>query len=139
VASDGQAARLVEHLQRFEHPWGLSHTDRQYPSPHPEFTWVQWGYPAGWAPIHLIVVQGLDRYGYRREAVRVARSYLSLIIAEFHRTGKLWERYNVVEGSSALPRERTPNIPMHGWTSAAVAWLGRRVFGSPDAALAEGL
>ncbi len=128
VATKRQAEFLVRNLARFEHTGGLAQTDVAYPSPHPEFRWVQWGYPAGWPPIQMMIVQGLDAYGYHSEAERIARSYLSTMLSEFDRTGKFWEKYNVVEGTSELPRERTPNVPLHGWTTAAVVWLGHRLF-----------
>ncbi len=128
VATKQQAAQLASELRRFEHPFGLAHTDVAYPSPHPEFDWVQWGYPCGWPPIHLMVVEGLDAYGYHNEAERIALKYLTLIMDQYDATGKFWEKYNVVEGNVTLPRERTPVVPMHGWTTASAVLLGRRLF-----------
>jgi len=128
VATKSQAAQMVKHLQKFEHPFGLTHTDVAYPSPHPEFSWVQWGYPAGWPPDHMMIVDALDAYGFHEEAERIAFIFLKLMIDEYERTGKFWEKYNVVDGNINLPRERTPVVPLHGWTAAAVVWLGKRVF-----------
>jgi alpha,alpha-trehalase len=128
VATKAQAARMVKHLDRFEHPYGLAHTDVAYPSPHPEFTWVQWGYPCGWPPIQMMVAEGLDAYGYHNDAERIAAHYLKLMIDQCDLTGKYWEKYNVVEGSVNLPRERTAVVPMHGWTTACAAWMGNRLF-----------
>jgi alpha,alpha-trehalase len=119
---------MVKHLSKFEHPSGLAHTDIAYPSPHPEFAWVQWGYPSGWPPDQMIVVDALDTYGYHEEAGRIAFLYLQMMLDQFERTGKFWEKYNVVEGNIKLPRERTPVVPLHGWTTAAVVWLGHRAF-----------
>jgi alpha,alpha-trehalase len=131
VATKVQASYLVKNLRRFEQEHGLTHTDRAYPSPHPEFSWVQWGYPCGWPPDHMIVVEALDQYGFHEEAGRIASLYLNTMIKEYGRSGKFWEKSNVVEGNVDLPRERTPVVPLHGWTTAAFAWLGRRVF-EPD-------
>jgi alpha,alpha-trehalase len=128
VATKVQASQVVKNLGKFEHPYGLAHTDVAYPSPHPEFSWVQWGYPAGWPPDHMMIVDALDAYGFHEAAGRIAYLYLKLIMDEFTRTGKFWERYNVVKGNLDLPRERTPVVPIHGWTTAAFVWLGRRVF-----------
>jgi alpha,alpha-trehalase len=127
IATKRQGESLVRNLSRFEHAWGLTHTDVAYPSPHPEFDWVQWGYPSGWPPMHMMVVEGLDAYGYHADAERIAGKYLSMLLGEFERTGAFWEKYNVVEGTSELPRERTPNVPLHGWTTAAAVWLGHRL------------
>jgi alpha,alpha-trehalase len=131
VATAQEAARLVGHLRRFDYPFGLTQTDVAYTSPHPEFTWLQWGYPSAWAPSQMIVVDGLDRYGFSREAEHVAERYLGCLLGEYERTGKFWEKYNGVDGTSRVPRERTPNVPLHGWTTAAVVWLGHRLFLSP--------
>ncbi len=128
VANAEEARRLVQHLARFSGSYGLTQTDAAYPSPHPEFSWLQWGYPCAWAPSQMIVVEGLDRYGYRSEAEDVARRYLRCLLDEYDRTGKFWEKYNGVEGTANVPRERTPSVPLHGWTTAAVAWLGHRLF-----------
>ena len=137
VATKVQASYMVKNLRRFEHEHGLTHTDEAYPSPHPEFSWVQWGYPCGWPPDHMIVVEALDGYGFHEEAGRIALLYLNLMIEEYDRSGKFWEKYNVVEGNVNLPRERTPVVPLHGWTTAAFVWLGRRVF-EPDSLVVTG-
>jgi len=136
VATTAQAKALVKNLSRFEHAFGLAQTDVAYPSPHPEFTWLQWGYPSGWAPMQMAVVEGLDRYGFHDDAKRIAEKYLTCLLNEYDRTGTFWEKYNVVEGNSVLPRERTPNVPLHGWTTAAAVWLGHRLF-RPSALAAE--
>jgi alpha,alpha-trehalase len=130
VATPDDAAKMVMHLKRFAFPFGLTETDIAYPSPHPEFSWLQWGYPSAWPPSQMIVVEALDRYGYHAEAEDVAGAYVRNMLDEFDRTGSFWEKYNGVEGSSRLPRERTPSVPMHGWSTAAAVWLGHRLFGA---------
>jgi len=128
VATKTQAAQMVKQLGRFEHPHGLAQTDIAYPSPHPEFSWLQWGYPCGWPPQQMIVVEGLDDYGFHEHAGRVAFNFVTLLMDIYEKTGKFWEKYNVVEGSVDLPRERTAVVPLHGWTTAALAVLGQRAF-----------
>jgi alpha,alpha-trehalase len=156
VASPAQAKRLVGALHDIEQSFGLSCTDRAYPLPCPEKDYgpvcrlppdgvangqtrvadsiggenpLQWMYPAGWAPSHLIAVEGLDDYGYTVEGTRVASKFLGLMMQQYERTGHLWEKYNVVDGSVVLPNARCGNIWMRGWTAAAAVLLGRRVFG----------
>ncbi len=128
VATPEQAAALVARLGRFEMDYGLSVTDRAYGSPHPEFRHVQWAHPLGWPPLQIIAVEGLDRYGYREEAARVSRRFTRLMLEQYRRTSKLWEKYNVVTGGLTFPVERYPSVPFHGWSSAAVVVLGRRAF-----------
>ncbi len=128
VATPEQATRLVAHLPSFLHPHGLAFTDVAYPSPYPEFTWMQWGHPAGWPPMHVIVMEGLDAYGFRQEAEQVATNFVTTIVTLYEATGQLYEKYNVVEGSIHLPHERYDLPAFHGWTAATAVLLGQRLF-----------
>ena len=84
----------------------------------------QWGYPNGWPPMQIITVGGLLRYGYTCEAKRIAEKFLLLIEKSFIKTGHLWEKYDVVRGSSnALEEYETP--PMLGWTYGAYRYLSK--------------
>jgi alpha,alpha-trehalase len=130
IATPAQARRVAANLAKFEHAHGLAQTAERYPSPHPEFQWVQWGYPAGWPPMHIQTVASLDAYGFHGDAARVAAKYLRLYLDGYRRTGKLWEKFNVVDGNLEFPTERYEVQPMHGWASAVVVLLGRRVFGA---------
>ena len=128
VATPEQAASLVAQLGDFETAHGLTVTDKAYPSPHPEFENLQWAYPLGWPPLHLIVIEGLARYSYEKEAERISRKFVGLMLQQYKKTGKVWEKYNVVMGGLEFPNERYPSVPFHGWSSAAAVVLGRRVF-----------
>lgn len=134
VPTPAQAARMVEALALFEQPHGLAFTPEPYPSPHPEFTTLQWNYPSAWPPFQLIVMEGLSRYGYHEAAGRLARRFLTTMLDQYDRTGKLWEKYNAVAGGLAgLPEERYAAPPFHGWSAALVAVLGRRLFAAATA------
>jgi alpha,alpha-trehalase len=85
-------------------------------------------YPAGWPSSHLIAVEGLDAYGFRTEAERIGGRFLGVIVEQYDKTGKLWEKYNVVDGGITLPNSRYGTVPYVGWTAAAVVLLGRRLF-----------
>ena len=155
VATPAQASALVSALRSIEYPFGLASTDRAYPLPRPESDYgpacrlspdgldnpkkqitdaiggenpLQWMYPAGWAPSHMIAVEGFDNYNFSSEATRIASKFLGLMMHQYEETGHFWEKYNVVDGSIQLPNARCGNIWMRGWTAAAVALLGRRVF-----------
>ncbi|MFC0531445.1 trehalase family glycosidase [Phytohabitans kaempferiae] len=147
VPSPERARRLVATLRVLEQPHGLSTTDRAYPDPHrpgayPDLSaaadahtgdatrggggQLQWMYPAGWAPLHLIAVDGLDAYGFHADADRIATAFLGLVLHHYERTGRLWEKYDVVDGTLTLPNSRYGNVPMHGWTAGAAAVFLRR-------------
>ena len=128
VASSEQAEFLVRtHLPDFMGPHGCPFTDQVYASPHPEFEHLQWSYPAAWPAFHMLLVEGLDRYGFHDQAEEVALRLLTTILDRYRETGKMWEKYHAMDGGIDIPVERYPTAPMQGWTAAAVAVLGRRL------------
>ncbi|MFO1436771.1 MAG: trehalase family glycosidase [Verrucomicrobiaceae bacterium] len=118
-ASEEQAARVVRNLPLFETEHGLLTSTTS--------TGCQWDAPFMWAPLVLMAVQGMDRYGFHEEATRVARRFLATLSAEFERTGQLFEKYNAVTGSAEVAGDITfgypTNEPGFGWTNAAVCIL----------------
>ena len=76
----------------------------------------QWSYPNGWAPLHFLAIKGLDNYGYKEEASRIASKYVDMVVRNFESTHNLWEKYNVVEGNINVSNEY--DMPtMMGWTA----------------------
>ncbi|HEY1241509.1 MAG TPA: trehalase family glycosidase [Bryobacteraceae bacterium] len=119
IATDAQAARLVRSLPLFERPGGLQTSTNQSGS--------QWDAPFGWAPLELIAVEGLRRYGYNREANRISNEFLSLVLDQYRKTGRIVEKYDVVHRTAELQGEiqfgyRT-NEAGFGWTNAAFTAL----------------
>jgi alpha,alpha-trehalase len=129
IASKGQASRVVEQLRLFDQPFGLAFTDRQYPSPHPEFAFNQWAYPEAWPPEQILVALALRRYDFRDEMCRISLRYIRNVVETYERTGLLWERYNAVAGGHEVPIEREAPAPLHGFTSASAVMVGRSAFG----------
>ena len=82
-------------------------------------TKTQWDYPYGWAPIHLIAVEGLRRYGYDAEANRISFNFLSMVLQNFRRDKTIREKYNVVTRSSETQVEAgyKENVIGFGWTN----------------------
>jgi alpha,alpha-trehalase len=80
--------------------------------------------------MHIVAIHGMEAYGFRGDALRIANKFLSLLLRQYQRTGQLWEKYNVVDGTLVLPNSRYGNVPMRGWTAAAVILLGQFLFGS---------
>jgi alpha,alpha-trehalase len=119
MASPQQARRLVENLPRFEAPGGILTST--------ETSGSQWDAPFGWAPLQLIVVGGLRRYGYRIHADRIARKFVSLVVQDFDAHGAIVEKYDVQRRSSDLAAGLrfgyTSNEVGFGWTNAAVLEL----------------
>ncbi len=119
IASEAQAKRVVENLSLFEAPGGIFTSTR--------VTGNQWDAPFGWAPLTLIAVQGLHRYGYHQEGDRIARKFLAMVIKEFERRGILVEKYDVERCSANVSDEicfgYSSNEIGFGWTNGVVLEL----------------
>ncbi|MFQ5776583.1 MAG: trehalase family glycosidase [Terriglobia bacterium] len=111
LASPEQAQAIVRNLPLFEQPGGLAMSTQE--------TKTQWDYPYGWAPVHLIAIEGLRRYSYEGEANRLSYKFLSMILENFRRDGTLREKYNVVTRSSETQIEAgyKENVIGFGWTN----------------------
>jgi alpha,alpha-trehalase len=85
----------------------------------------QWDYPFGWAPIQLLAVEGMRRYGNNAEANRVSTEFLSTVLDNFERDKTIREKYNVVTRSSetAVKAGYAANVVGFGWTNAAFVEL----------------
>lgn len=111
VADKTQAEKTVGLLDKLECAHGVA-TCEQNDVPGT----YQWSYPNGWAPLHYIMIQALDRYGYTQAARRIAQKYVSTVEANFEKTGTLWEKYNVVTGDLNVTNEYEMPV-MLGWSA----------------------
>lgn len=119
MVSDKQAAALVKALRRFEHKGGLATTDAL---PLGQFVLgsipTQWAYPNGWAPLHFIVVQALERYGYHDDARRISGKWLKTNLEWFNKDKLFLEKYNVVSPDKPPVKGLYPSQTGFGWTNA---------------------
>jgi alpha,alpha-trehalase len=119
IATKDQAAAVVRNLAMFERPGGLQTSTT--PSGN------QWDSPFGWAPIEMIAVEGLRRYGYAAEANRISREWLSLVLEQYQQSGIIVEKYDVVRRSSRVSGEihfgYSSNEAGFGWTNGAFTRL----------------
>lgn len=111
LATKDEAETVFKNLFRIEEEYGISACEKYDVS-----GIYQWHYPNGWAPLQYIVIKGLMNYGYLNEAARLAEKYIELVDKNFEITGNIWEKYNVVDGSTKVTNEY--DMPaMLGWTS----------------------
>jgi alpha,alpha-trehalase len=80
---------------------------------------TQWDSPYGWAPLQLITVEGLRRYGLNEDADRVSREFLSNVLDNFRHDGTIREKYNVITRSSETNVQAgySMNVVGFGWTN----------------------
>ena len=119
LASDEQAAATAGTLWQLEAPGGvLTSTHR---------TGNQWDAPFGWAPLQMMAVDGLRRYGYDRAADRLSAKFVGLVSKEFQEHGVILEKYDLVQResdvSAGIQYGYSENVIGFGWTNAVVLRL----------------
>ena len=111
VADKEQADSICSHLYKIESDYGITACEKTETT-----ITFQWAYPNAWAPLQYITVLGLDRYGYKKDALRIARKYVTSIERIFEQTHNLWEKYNAKDGTINVANEyEMPD--MLGWTA----------------------
>ncbi len=124
MATKEQAARMVENLSKFEVKGGLATTMRSMV----DFSMfgslkTQWTRPNGWAPLHLITIEGLRKYGYHKDARRIALKWLKTNLDWYERHGEFLEKYNVVQPNKKPQEGVYPSQTGFGWTNAVFVRL----------------
>jgi alpha,alpha-trehalase len=111
LATQAQARAVMNNLHVFEQSGGIVTSLRQ--------TQGQWDYPFGWAPLQLLAVEGMRRYGYNADADRVSTEFLSTVLQNFERDKTIREKYNVVTRSSEtqVTAGYSANVIGFGWTN----------------------
>ena len=80
----------------------------------------QWDAPNGWAPLQWIAVKGLADYGESDLARTIASRWMNNVSAAYRRTGKLMEKYNVVDPSLAGGGGEYLGQDGFGWTNGVL-------------------
>jgi alpha,alpha-trehalase len=119
LATQEEAAAVAANLPLFEKEGGLQTSSH--------VSGNQWDAPFGWAPLQIIAIEGLRRYGFDAAAERLSVKFLSMILRDFDQHRTIKEKYNVVEGKSDLGAGikfgYTSNEIGFGWTNAAFVLL----------------
>jgi alpha,alpha-trehalase len=128
MASESQARKLVEQLPKFERDGGLTTTTR----PIIDMSIfgslkTQWAYPNGWAPLHFIVIEGLKKYGYNKEAERITLKWLKTNTDWFVQHGEFLEKYNVVRPDKLPISGVYPSQSGFGWTNGVYVYYANEL------------
>jgi alpha,alpha-trehalase len=89
----------------------------------PNTTGQQWDAPNGWAPLQWMTIWGLDRCGQKELARDIAQRWIKLNVAVYKRTGKLMEKYNVVDTNLEAGGGEYPGQDGFGWTNGVLLKL----------------
>jgi alpha,alpha-trehalase len=83
----------------------------------------QWDYPNGWAPMQYMTYVALRNYGFNDTAEDLKNRWLALNDKVFEETGKMMEKYNVVDTDSEAGGGEYPNQDGFGWTNGIYLWM----------------
>ncbi len=77
----------------------------------------QWDWPNGWAPLQWMAVKGLEKFDKGDIARAIASSWVSLNEKVFAATGKMMEKYDVVDTTKLAGGGEYESQEGFGWTN----------------------
>lgn len=86
-------------------------------------TGQQWDYPNGWAPLQWIGYKAAVNYQRNELASRIAQNWMLNVERVFDMTGKLMEKYNVIDTSLNAGGGAYLNQDGFGWTNGVYVKL----------------
>jgi alpha,alpha-trehalase len=89
-------------------------------------TGQQWDAPNGWAPLQWVSILGLEKYNQSALAAETAKRWISLNKNVFARTGKLMEKYNVVDTHLEAGGGEYEGQDGFGWTNGVLLALMKK-------------
>ncbi|MFO7446380.1 MAG: trehalase family glycosidase [Ignavibacteriaceae bacterium] len=107
------AAKKIEEL--FLKPGGLVTTPYQ--------TGQQWDAPNGWAPLQWMTIKGLKEYGINPLANDIKKRWLTINRNVYQRTGRMVEKYNVINLDLFAGGGEYSLQDGFGWTNGVAAAL----------------
>ena len=126
IASAKQAEKVAAVVkEKFLSPGGVVTTLND--------TGQQWDAPNGWAPLQWMTIKGLENYGFDELAKEIALRWIKLNDDVFHRTGKLMEKYNVMDTHLEAGGGEYAGQDGFGWTNGVLLALIKK-YGVPERA-----
>ena len=119
LATPAQGRAVAARLARdFLHPGGFLTT--LIP------TGQQWDAPNGWPPLEWLAIEGVRRYGAQALADTAGARWLALNRRTYRATGKMVEKYNVVDITRRAGGGEYPAQDGFGWTNGVALALSAR-------------
>lgn len=94
----------------------------------------QWDAPNGWPPLEWLAIQGVRRYGYGELADSARARWLALDLRVYRETGRMTEKYDVIDASRRAGGGEYPTQDGFGWTNGVALALSSERFEHPSAA-----
>ncbi|HHP7240143.1 MAG TPA: alpha,alpha-trehalase TreF [Cyclobacteriaceae bacterium] len=118
IATDEQAASQAALIkEKFLMPGGVTTTLVDSDQ--------QWDYPNGWAPLQWITIKGLAQYDILELSKEIKQRWLRINRKVFRNTGKMMEKYNVVDTTLIAGGGEYPTQDGFGWTNGVATGLLR--------------
>lgn len=89
-------------------------------------TGEQWDAPNGWAPLHYLATEGLERYGKHALAQDIANRWVETVKRMYKRFGALMEKYNVQDPHELAGGGEYGIQDGFGWTNAVTVYYMRK-------------
>ncbi len=86
-------------------------------------THQQWDAPNGWAPLQWMVVKGLENYKQPTLAREIASRWIKLNKEVYNKSGKLMEKYNVIDVNLKAGGGEYDGQDGFGWTNGVLLKL----------------
>lgn len=98
----------------------------------PLTTKQQWDAPNGWAPLQWMSIWALERNNETTLAADVAKRWIQLNKTVYKNTGRLMEKYNVVNTTLAAGGGEYPGQDGFGWTNGVLLTLIKKYGAAPN-------
>jgi alpha,alpha-trehalase len=123
IATPEQAESVAKHVEdKFLHEGGLCTTLA--------ITGQQWDAPNGWAPLQWIAYKGLKNYGHDGLAEAIRQRWCAINEKTYASTGKMMEKYNVMDLDRSGGGGEYPNQDGFGWTNGVYLAMKAEVSGT---------
>ncbi|MDZ7880073.1 MAG: trehalase family glycosidase [Saprospiraceae bacterium] len=110
IASPKQAKKVAKVImEKFLQPGGLTTTEI--------YSGQQWDAPNGWAPLHWVVYKGFMNYKLKDAAKLVKERWMATNERVYANTGRMMEKYNVVDDSLEAGGGEYPLQDGFGWSN----------------------
>ena len=116
IATADQGKHVADRLeQQFLKPGGFVTTNFA--------SGQQWDAPNGWPPLEWLTIEGVRRYGRADLADQAASRWLNLIQRTYRATGRMMEKYDVLNLGKKAGGGEYPTQDGFGWTNGVVLAL----------------